>query len=149
MMLRSKKTCSIENCNNPIFGKGCCKFHYPKTSIKKISSKGIEKKKIKTETTKKLHQFFLELWDKRADKNGNVRCFETDILMSHTIYKNNSCCYHHILEKSNPKYKEYSFEEWNIVIILPDIHNQVHSNIEKTPKIMELTNKLKKKYGIM
>jgi len=141
------KNCKIENCNNPVFGKGCCKFHYPKTPIKKISSKGIEKKKIKAETTKKLHQWFLDLWDKRADKNGNVKCFETDILMSHTIYKYNSCCYSHQISKS--KFPNLAFEEDVVLIVLPDVHANWESNQEKCPKMLEYTKKLKKKYNIM
>lgn len=149
------KTCSIEGCNYPVWSKNLCKSHAPKKPLKKsfkpinkITEKQKEKNVIKKEKTKVLHQFFLDLWDERADKNGCIRCFETDIYMSPTIYRENSCCYHHILEKSNPNYKQYALEKWNIVIILPDVHNQVHANIEFTPKIKKLTEKLKSKYGI-
>lgn len=149
MIQKKKKTCAICKKECFIFSRNRCKSCVSKADskpLKKISEKGIEKKKLKTEKTKILHQFFLDLWDERSDKDGNIRCFETDILMSHTVYKYNSCCYHHILEKSNPKYKQYALEKWNIVIILPDIHNQVHSNIELTPKVKKLTEQLKKKY---
>lgn len=151
-MIIKQKIC-VE-CKNKVYiwSKSLCKPCFfklnPPKSIKKVSIQQKEKNVIKKETTKKLHKFFLDLWDERADKNGCIRCFETDIYMSPTIYRENSCCYHHILEKSNPNYKQYALEKWNIVIILPDVHNQVHANIEFTPKIKKLTEKLKSKYGI-
>ncbi len=149
-MIIKQKIC-VE-CKNKVYiwSKSLCKPCFfklnPPKSIKKVSIQQKEKNVIKTETTKKLHKFFLDLWDERADKNGCIRCFETDIYMSPTIYRENSCCYHHILEKSNPNYKQYALEKWNIVIILPDVHNQVHANIEFTPKIKKLTEKLKKQF---
>lgn len=149
-MIIKQKIC-VE-CKNKVYiwSKSLCKPCFfklnPPKPINKISKKLKEKNVIKKEKTKVLHQFFLDLWDERADKNGCIRCFETDIYMSPTIYRENSCCYHHILEKSNPNYKQYALEKWNIVIILPDVHNQVHANIEFTPKIKKLTEKLKKQF---
>jgi len=122
------------------------KLNKPK-SIKKYSEKGLEKKKLKTEITKKLHQWFLNLWDKRADKNGNIKCFETDITMSHTIYKENSCCYSHQIPKSSRP--DLAFEEDNLLIVLPDIHAQWEANPQNCPKMYEYTQKLKKKYEIL
>ena len=151
-MVVKQKIC-VE-CKNKtyIWSKSLCKSCFfklnPPKPINQITTKQKEKNVAKKEKTKVLHQFFLDLWDERADKNGCIRCFETDIYMSPTIYRENSCCYHHILEKSNPNYKQYVLEKWNIVIILPDVHNQVHANIEFTPKIKKLTEKLKSKYGI-
>ena len=156
MLKQKKKFC--KSCGDECFlySRGRCKACASKEDAKplkksfkpinKITTKQKEKSVIKKEKTKVLHQFFLDLWDERADKNGCIRCFETDIYMSPTIYRENSCCYHHILEKSNPNYKQYALEKWNIVIILPDVHNQVHANIEFTPKIKKLTEKLKKQF---
>ena len=56
-------------------------------------------------------------------------------------YKYNTSIYHHILEKN--RYLEYEFEEWNIVFLSPEIHDQVHVNIDKTPKVKEKTNELR------
>lgn len=151
MIKQKKKVC--EGCNTEQIlwkGKKCksCSFkENPPKAIKKYSEKGLEKKKLKTETTKKLHQWFLDLWDKRADKNGNVRCFETDITMSHTIYKENICCYSHQIPKS--KRPDLAFKEDNLLIVLPDVHASWEANQENCPKMYEYTKKLKKKYEIL
>jgi len=143
------KLCSVENCNYPSWSKGFCKNHTPKKqpkSFEEINEKNKEKKELKTKKTKILHQFFLDLWDERADKNGNIKCFETEILMSGSIYKNNICCYSHQLSKS--KYPEYALEKENILIVLPDVHANWESNQELCPKMLVYTKKLKKKYEI-
>ena len=147
------KTCSVENCNFPVWSKGLCKSHSPKKPlkqsfkpVKKVSEKQKEKNKLKTEKTKVLHQWFLDLWDERADKNGCIRCFETDIYMSPTIYRENSCCYSHQLPKS--QYPQYALDKENTLIVLPDVHANWEANQESCPKMLAYTKKLKKKYGI-
>lgn len=149
-MKKQKKEC--KSCNNLcyIFSKNRCKFCAIKEDyrpIKKVSTQQKEKNVIKKEKTKVLHKFFLDLWDERADKNGCVRCFETDIYMSYTIYKENSICYSHQLPKS--KYPEYALDKNNILIVLPNVHANWESNQESCPKMLEYTKKLKKKYNIM
>ncbi len=148
------KICNIENCNYPIWSNGLCKSHSPKIPLKKIfkpineiTERQKEKSVIKKEKTKVLHQFFLDLWDERADKNGCIRCFETDIYMSPTIYRENSCCYSHQLPKS--QYPQYALDKDNTLIVLPDVHANWETNQELCPKMLAYTKKLKKKYGIM
>jgi len=48
------RKCKIDGCENAVFGKECCKFHYSKTPIKskkkaipKYSEKGLLKKEEK------------------------------------------------------------------------------------------------------
>lgn len=134
-----------------IWSKNLCKSCFfklnPLKSVNKITERQKEKNIIKKETTKKLHQFFLDLWDERADRNGCVRCFETDIYMSYTIYKENSICYSHQLPKS--KYPEYALDKNNILIVLPNVHANWEASQESCPKMLEYTKKLKKKYNIM
>ena len=91
-----------------------------------------------------MYKVFLRLWDNQVDELGHVYCYETNKVMDGR-YRENTCVYHHILEKS--KYPEYALEEWNIVIVHPDTHAQIHSNIYKCPKIKKLTEKLKEEYG--
>lgn len=150
-MIIKQKIC-VE-CKNKVYiwSKSLCKPCFfklnPPKSIKKVSIQQKEKNVIKKETTKKLHKFFLDLWDERADKNGCVRCFETDIYMSYTIYKENSICYSHQLPKS--KYPEYALDKNNILIVLPNVHANWEASQESCPKMLEYTKKLKKKYNIM
>lgn len=147
------KICSIEGCNYPCWSKGLCKSHAPKKPLKKsfkpinkITERQKEKNVIKKDKTKVLHQFFLDLWDERADKNGCIRCFETDIYMSPTIYRENSCCYSHQLPKS--QYPQYALDKDNTLIVLPDVHANWEANQESCPKMLAYTKKLKKKHGI-
>ena len=141
------KTCKIEGCKSFVWSKGLCKIHSPKTPIKskskpikKYSQKGLEKKKEKTENTKKLHAWFLEVFDKRKNKNGFVYCFETGFPMHEDIYKMNSCIYSHCYPKSN--FPQYAFEEWNLLLVLPQVHAQWEANREKTPKMLEYFNNI-------
>lgn len=151
------KVCIVENCNRSVFGKGYCKSHqYLRTDLKqlkkrnskpikksgyinKISEKGLIKKQEKKEYTGKQWLFFLEIW-----KNRPHVSFESGL----PIYGDPlSTMFHHCLEKGIDKYKRYALEDWNIVLLLPSEHNQVHTDISKTPKVKEYTLKLKEKYG--
>lgn len=147
MIKQKKKPCKSCGVDSYIFSKGRCKSCSTKEDRKPIA-KITERAKVKKEGKKKviqeLHQFYLDLWDKRADKNGNVRCFETEILLSHTLYKHNLCCYSHQIPKS--KRPDLAFEEENVLIVLPDIHAAWEANPEKCPKMKEYTEKLKEKY---
>ena len=67
---------------------------------------------------------------------GRIREFETFSEM----------CSMGVLEKGREKYRKYKMEEWNIVIVLPEVHNQIHSNTDKTPRIKLLTEELQEKY---
>jgi hypothetical protein len=138
------RKCEIEDCDYPVFGKKRCKKHYPKTAIKKLTERGAAKKEEKKKYNQELIDFYLDLWNKRADKNGNVKCFETDILMSHSVYKNNLCCYSHQIPKS--KRKDLAKNEDNVLIVLPEIHAAWEADPKSCEKMYAYTQKLKKKY---
>ena len=148
-MIRKKKTCKC-GCKREgfIWSQGMLKECFLRLNPpKKITYKSA-KQKIKDvekrERTKQLHQWFLELFDKSCleDENGKyVVCFESGKKLYEKYYKYNTSIYHHILEKS--KYLEYEFEEWNILFLSPEIHDQVHKNIDKTPKVKEKTNEIR------
>lgn len=150
MIQRKTKPCKC-GCGREgfLFAKGMLRDCWAKNNkkpLRKVSEKQKEKKIIKTDDTKKLHEWFLQIWDKTENSNGYCFCFETGKPMHRSIYRNNSCCYHHPLEKSNPKYKQFRMEEWNILIVLPEIHNQIHSDIDKTPRVKNYTTQLKEKF---
>lgn len=148
-MIRKKKTCKC-GCKREgfIWSQGMLKECFLRLNpSKKIAYKSA-KQKIKDvekrERTKKLHEWFLELFDKHCleDENGKyVICFESGKKLYEKYYKYNTSIYHHILEKN--KYLEYEFEEWNIVFLDPKVHDQVHVNIDKTPRVKEKTNELR------
>lgn len=149
-MVKKKKKCKVDYCNNySIWSQGLCKFHYqqenPPKAIKKITEKQKEKNKAKAIRTKELHSWFLLVWDKRADENGDCRCFETGTLMKGSIYRENTCVYSHCYAKAD--YPEFAMEDWNLLIVLPDIHSLWGSNMDKTPKMKAYFNEIKEKYG--
>lgn len=137
------KTCKHDSCGNPVFGGGYCKYHQnyrtdkkPKR-IKKVSSKGILRKEQKKTLIGEDKKFYLEIWIERDHV-----CFETGEYLGEEPLMT---MFHHVLEKS--KYPEYRHDKWNIVLLKPEVHNQVHSNIDKTPKVKELTERLKEEKG--
>lgn len=125
-----------------------------KSPLRKISERGLIKKEEKKIQAEKRRQMFLEIWDEReieeirydGIKTGKFYCedFETGIRLYRIPFRENTCCYHHILEKS--KYPEYDLCKWNIVIISPFNHDQVHTNIDKTPKVKAKTEELYQKH---
>jgi len=44
-----------------------------------------------------------------------------------------STMFHHVLPKA--KYPQYKYEEWNIMLLLPRVHEQAELNIDKTPRV--------------
>lgn len=137
-MIKSKP-CTVEGCGKPRFAKGYCKAHQslrtdkkPKP-IKKISEKGKVKKEMKKALVQNDMSFYLDIWLEREH-----RCFETGRLLGP---KPLITYFHHVLPKQT--YPEYRHSKWNIVILHPDTHNQVETNIDLCPKVKALTEKLK------
>lgn len=135
-----RKQCEVEGCNTFVWKQGKCQRHQEQKPTLKASRKDNPEAK---ELTREQMKLFLEIWDERADDNGNNFCFETGRLLKQEYYRNNSCCYHHCLFKE--KYPEYRLLKENIVIIHPDVHEQVHVNVDKTPKVKKYTEELKNK----
>lgn len=139
------KTCSIEGCNYPIWSKNLCKSHAPKKPLKKsfkpinkITSKQKEKNVIKKELTIQQFEMFREIYKEHPTK----RCYECNCKVDGA----SSVQFHHILFKS--AYPQYRLEKWNIVLLCETHHNQVHTDVTKTPKVNALTKEIKQKHGI-
>ena len=147
MIQKKKKTC--KNCKTEQFiwkaglCKSCSSILNPPKKISYKSAKQKIKDVEKRERTKKLHEWFLELFDKHCLQDGfgkYVICFETGKKLYEQYYKFNTSIYHHVLEKS--KFREFEFEEWNIIFLSPEVHDQVHADINKTPKVKQKTLEL-------
>ena len=140
-MIKSKP-CTVDGCSNPRFAKGFCTRHQglrtdkkPK-GLKKISEKGIIKKGLKKALFQNDAAFYLEIWESRAHV-----CYETGKLLG----RMNLCMFHHVLPKQS--YPEFRHCAWNIVLLHPDVHNQVETCLDKCPKVHKLTQELQAKYG--
>lgn len=90
---------------------------------------------------RELFDLYKEIWDEREDEEGIVHCYETGMPLHGSTYRNNSCCYHHVLPKS--KYPQFAEEKRNIIILHPDIHTKLESDIDKCPKVKRLKERLK------
>jgi len=142
------KLCSVASCHNKVFGKHFCKFHYPKSLTKSpFKSGGLFSKfgsKIKNDIAEfidrdKRKELFETVWRKRIHYSE----------VSHTFLGDtpNSMFFHHILPKRN--HKEAEFDEENIILMTPEEHANVESNIYRYPVINKRREILKKKYNIM
>lgn len=125
-----------------------------KTPLKK-SGKGLRKQyspknkpntnQEKTDETFILHKWFISLFDRQKDKKGYCYCVETGTAMHENTYKFNSCVYSHYFAKSI--YPQFAMKEWNIAIVLPDVHTQYETTIEHlTPKLHNIKKQLKNQY---
>lgn len=139
------KTCSIEGCNYPVWSKNLCKSHAPKKPLKKsfkpinkITEKQKEKNVIKKGLTIQQFEMFREIYKEHPTK----RCYECNCKVDGA----SSVQFHHILFKS--AYPQYRLEKWNIVLLCETHHNQVHTDVTKTPKVNALTKEIKQKHGI-
>lgn len=140
-MIKSKK-CNVEGCRQSRFSSGFCKSHQslnttkPPKSLKKISEKGIVKKKEKKEYTQKQFKLFEEFYELHQTK----RCFECNKI----IFQLTSCNVHHCLPKH--LYKSIALDTSYWVLVCFDCHQSTETNINNTPKIKEHTVKLKEIY---
>lgn len=115
--------------------------------IRRISNKQRDKNKLKAEGTRELHNWFLLLWDEREQESFGyppyVQCFETGRHLYRSIYRENTCCYSHLLPKS--RYPELAMDKDNVVIVHPDVHADYEVDPEKTPRQKEQRDKIKRK----
>jgi len=144
-MLKAKK-CSQEGCEAPCWSKDFCKSHsLPKHTtlirdtplskrkgFRKQSEKFREKAIERKQYGEDMMAFFLEIWGEREHV-----CYETGTYLGE---EPNTMFFHHLLFKS--KYPEYCFLKENIVLLLPDIHAQMHTDPSKCPKTLQLLNQV-------
>ena len=55
-----------------------------------------------------------------------------------------STFFHHILAKT--RFPEYRYCKWNILLVHPEIHNQIEMDIDRVPKARELYEDLMRRY---
>lgn len=68
----SKKTCKMDDCNNPVFGRGYCHYHYRSEYLaKKPISKATERRKAQIVDYNKKRRLFIE---GQRDSKGKLFC---------------------------------------------------------------------------
>lgn len=123
-MIKRKK-CKNENCNNFVWAKGYCKYHYIK-----------DNKKDNTPDIEKMNEFFLSIWKKRLHYSEISGVYLGKEILN--IY------FHHILPKE--KYTEFKYYDGNIILVTGDEHHNLHTNIYKYEKVNKLREKLLNEY---
>ena len=112
------KLCKVDGCNNPIWSKGACIKHVPRTPIKnKVPKEEVRKNLLKLN---RRNQFFLSVWEAR-----NHRC---EICDKHLGSEPRSYMFDHLLEKST--HPKLEFEPSNIALVCLSCHdNKTRGNI--------------------
>lgn len=133
------KTCKIEGCNYPVWSKGLCKHHIPKTRVKLMRASTMASREKRREDTDEMRKFFLTIWSKRphySEVSGEWLGKEPL-----SIY------FHHILPKN--KYPEAKFDEENIILLTFDEHQNVESNKFRYEEINIRRERLQEKYKVL
>ena len=139
------KTCSTENCNNPIWSKGVCKNHM----IKKPMADGKTKRTVRMftgvqgaksfEKSLLLREMFLDIWKKRSHHSE----VSGDYLGKEPM----STYFHHILAKE--KYPDACLDEENIILLTLEEHSNVENDMYRYEEINNRRISLKKEYNIL
>ncbi len=110
------KTCNVDGCNNPVWSKGMCKMHIPKTPIRKVSLKKADKILERKENTIRLHTAMYEWWNSFG---SNKKCESCGCLLPKEFSTVNV---HHLLPKQKYKNVEFKSKYWSLLCFT--CHNQ-------------------------
>ena len=135
-----------KNIEGKKYCKSCTLKLEPPKPIKPVSTKNVEKFKLKIIFKKDLFEkdrsFYKKVWENEFYKilsDGEIimtqspRCWNCKNRLGE---EPNLMYFHHILEKRN--FPEFRHVEENICILCPECHNQYETYPDKTPKIKEL-----------
>jgi hypothetical protein len=120
------KSCEADNCVNPVFGGGMCKWHQNKRTDRK-PSKPIPKysERQKTHETgfgfDSQQEMFYHLWENAKDINADVICPFTGEKLNR--YRNTNMfwnCFLHILPKG--QYTYFKLNPANVIVASPEFH---------------------------
>lgn len=93
-----------------------------------------------------MHLWFMHLFEERMNSSGWLHCFECGHPMHEDNYKDNSCCYSHILSKT--WYPDFAGDPDNVVIVHPDCHNIYTMRPKKAVNQYNKYLQLKEEYGL-
>jgi 5-methylcytosine-specific restriction endonuclease McrA len=93
-----------------------------------------------------MHQWFMYLFEQRMDATGYCYCFECGRPMHESQYKDNSCIYSHLIEKS--KYPAYAGDASNLKICCPDCHTLFSMKPKEAVNQYKAAQEFKQKHNL-
>lgn len=124
------KSCKIENCSSPVWGKGVCKFHTTKKRIKKNPSK---------KDFSPMRDFFFSIWNERA----HLSELSGEPLGNEAL----SIFFHHIIPKRDERFGKIAmYDRENVILLTFAEHQQVENDMYRYEEINKRREKLLKKY---
>lgn len=122
-----RKSCSVEGCNNPVWGKGLCMSHIKRKPIPKLGTsirvnQKILKDKVNADA---MRNFFMEIWKERIH--------ESEVSGQYLGKEALSTFFHHILPKS--KFPDMAYEKSNIILLTLEEHTNVENDMYRYPEV--------------
>jgi len=129
------KYCKANNCNNPVFGGGYCRFHQWKRKDKN-PYRYVRKKTGELEV-------FEMIWKERAHKS---------FLSGKKLRKFSPTYFAHVLSKAQNKYPKFKLYKKNIILLTPEEHYLLDQGTIEQRKKYDIENncsfdKIKQLYG--
>lgn len=131
------KTCSVEGCNNPVWGNGVCVRHTPKTPLKVTRGSTIDKQNKAKEDINLMRMFFMDIW--------RTRRHYSEVSGEYLLPPPSSAYFHHILPKE--KFKQAQYDEANIILLTLDEHTNCESDMYRYEEINKRRESLLKVYN--
>ena len=134
------KTCSVTGCNNPVWGRGLCQAHIPRTPLRKAPLTQARIRKVVEEVyneVEKRNNFFMAIWRIRPHV-----CQHCGRPLSR---EPRSYMFDHLLEKN--KYPDLEYEPENIWLVCLECHdNKTRGNVSE--KYQEKINFVTTKFNV-
>lgn len=135
------RQCKIEGCKNPVWSNGLCQNHITRKPFKRkrISVKKEREKTERVERAVRRHMLFQQIWKQRPHKS--------EVSGARLGREALSTFFHHILPKS--KYPQGEFDPENIIMLTPDEHANVESDMFRYEEVNRRREQLLKKYNLI
>jgi len=109
------KTCSKTGCNNPVWSKGLCQSHSPRTPFsKKVLRQPVRDGIRKQNSAQRRNEFFMSIWKKKPHV--------CEICNKTLGQEPLTYMFDHLLEKN--KYPHLTWEPENILLVCLECHDK-------------------------
>lgn len=141
----NRKKCKYKGCTNPVWAGGLCQNHIKRKPLPKMNNKLHYVSKKGNDLLNKaivaefMHEFFMQIWNERKHRS--------EVSGTPLGKEALSTFFHHILPKS--KYWDAALDPENIILLTPDEHGNVESNMYLFEEVNRRRELLLKKYNLI